>query len=116
MRMRGFPVSASGFSRTFWHAFHSGFRRPAGSLSRAQGLRRSWGRLSSVVCRPVRPWLFDWPWLRPEAAQETPTEYLRQQIYVDSLVDHVLGTPGLSDADKRASWARTQPSLLRVPA
>ena len=70
--MRGFPVSTSGFSRRFWHAFHSGFRRHVRSLSRAQGLRRSWGRLSSVVCRPVRPWLFDWPWLRPEAAQETP--------------------------------------------
>jgi aminocarboxymuconate-semialdehyde decarboxylase len=67
---------------------------------------------------------------------------LRQQIYVDSLifspealrhlvdmigtdylfpwtttpVEHVVGTPGLSAADKRAILGENAPKLLRVPA
>jgi len=81
--------------------------------------------------------------------KKKPTEYLRREIYADSLifspealrhlvaqcgpsqimigtdfpfpwtttpVDHVLGTPGLSDADKRAILGENAARLLRIPA
>ena len=83
----------------------------------------------------------------PKPLKKHPTEYLRQQIYADSLifspealrhlvaqcgvsqimigtdfpfpwtttpVDHVLGTPGLSDADKRAILGENAARLLRI--
>jgi predicted TIM-barrel fold metal-dependent hydrolase len=89
------------------------------------------------------------PGCDPKPLKKHPTEYLRQQIYVDSLifspealrhlvaqcgvdhimvgtdypfpwtttpVDHVLGTPGLSDADKRAILGENAAKLLRIPA
>jgi aminocarboxymuconate-semialdehyde decarboxylase len=89
------------------------------------------------------------PGCSPTPLKKHPTEYLRQQIYVDSLVftsealrhlvaqcgvsqimigtdfpfpwtttpvDHVLGTPGLSAADKRAILGENAARLLRIPA
>jgi aminocarboxymuconate-semialdehyde decarboxylase len=89
------------------------------------------------------------PGCAPQPLKKHPTEYLRQQIYADSLVftpealrhlvaqcgvsqimmatdfpfpwtttpvDHVLATPGLSDADKRAILGENAAKLLRIPA
>jgi len=89
------------------------------------------------------------PGCDPKPLKKHPTDYLRQQIYVDSLifspealrhlvaqcgvsqimigtdfpfhwtttpVDHVLGTPGLNDAEKRAILGENAARLLRIPA
>ena len=45
-------------------------RRHAGSLSRAENLRRSWRRVSAVVCRPLRSRMSDVPRaMQPDAAE-----------------------------------------------
>ena len=89
------------------------------------------------------------PGCDPKPLKKHPTEYLRKEIYVDSLVfspealrhlvaqcgasqimigtdfpfpwtttpvDHILNTPGLSAADKRAILGETAARLLRIPA
>jgi aminocarboxymuconate-semialdehyde decarboxylase len=88
------------------------------------------------------------PGCDPKPLKKLPSEYLRQQIYADSLVfspealrhlvsqcgpsqimvgtdfpfpwtttpvDHVLDTPGLSNADKRAILGENAARLLRIP-
>lgn len=89
------------------------------------------------------------PGCDPKPLRKKPTEYLRREIYADSLifspealrhlvaqcgvsqimigtdfpfpwtttpVDHVLATPGLSDADKRAILGENAAKLLRITA
>ena len=89
------------------------------------------------------------PGCDPKPLRKKPTEYLRREIYADSLifspealrhlvaqcgvsqimigtdfpfpwtttpVDHVLATPGLSDADKRAILGENAARLLRITA
>jgi len=89
------------------------------------------------------------PGCDPKPLKKKPTEYLRREIYVDSLifspealrhlvaqcgvsqimigtdfpfpwtttpVDHVLATPGLTDADKRAILGENAAKLLRITA